>query len=73
MKHTMTPHGNLTILRVEADDGRFLIHHCRSQAHAEECIPILERMLDRERLAHDNEASGWRRRLPLHLTSFLPT
>jgi len=37
----------------------------RINAHADRCVPVLQRMLERERLDERFEASGWRRRLPL--------
>lgn len=66
MKITKTPYKAGKIwLRVEADDGRFLINVCQDDAHADACVPILERILERERPDDQFEAGGWRRRLPL--------
>lgn len=52
-------------LRVTAGDGRFLINVCKNDAHADACIPVLERMLERDKPDDKFEAGGWRRRLPL--------
>ena len=65
MKTTKVLRGGRVWLRVEADDGRFLLNVCASDAHADRCAPVLQRMLERERLEERFEASGWRRRLPL--------
>lgn len=68
MQQTRTEIDGRIWLRVTSDDGRFLINVCQSDKHADDCVQVLENMLERSKPKPEFEASGWKRRLPIGLT-----